>query len=347
MPASRRVRTLLCLLPLLPLASPLAGQDQEQAAVIEPARPADATALARELTRRYPVPLERRGVGGTVRVRAFVDTAGSADSVHVITSSGVSRLDGAATGLVRGARFVPARDGSGPVGSWTELALRFGEDVVADTARYPKVSDRAGLEEAAQASFPDDLRRRRIDAGVTVLLEIDSDGVVSRAQAPDPGCFPAAVSAALAVAEGIRFEPDAAGFAGPRRSVATIYFAADTVRLTLLGDRQPAPRPTTPPAATGRGGATRRPELQNLRSVQQALSRRAADLKRIGLHSGEVKVWLFVDERGSVDRRRISESSGACELDLVALEVGTTMRFSPALREGERVSVWVEIPIRF
>jgi TonB family protein len=122
-----------------------------------------------------------------------------------------------------------------------------------------------------------------------------------------------------------------------------VAFYPDSVRLTFLGDSQDPPKPT--PAPTG-AGATRRPELRNQPAVQQALLRRVGELQRQGV-SGELRVWAFVDERGQVTTRMVSEPTGICALDMAALDVTRTMRFSPALRDGERVGVWVELPVHF
>jgi TonB family protein len=113
-----------------------------------------------------------------------------------------------------------------------------------------------------------------------------------------------------------------------------VAFYPDSVRLTFLGDSQDPPKST--PAPTG-AGATRRPELRNQPAVQQALLRRVGELQRQGV-SGELRVWAFVDERGQVTTRMVSEPTGICALDMAALDVTRTMRFSPALRDGERVA---------
>src|ERR687891_345403 len=65
------------------------------------ARLLDSEAFGKELGSRYPAHYERAGVGGTVRLKAFVDTAGKADSVRVVSSSGVAELDGVARRAVR------------------------------------------------------------------------------------------------------------------------------------------------------------------------------------------------------------------------------------------------------
>jgi TonB family protein len=117
------------------------------------------------------------------------------------------------------------------------------------------------------------------------------------------------------------------------------------VGLLLPGDGDPPPRATA--AGRTRGdGPTRRPELRNAHIVQQELEKRTRQLQRVGL-SGTVRVWVYVDDSGRVAHRRLADTTGHCELDTAALDVSRTMRFTPALSGGERVSVWVEIPIIF
>jgi TonB family protein len=335
----------LALLPLLPRAAgPLAAQD---AASVEGARPRDAAALSQEMTRRYPDNFEALGIRGVVRVKAFVTVDGKADSVHVTSSSGVSFLDNTATSVVRGAAFLAARAPDGPVGSWLDLELAFGDGAERAAAEAPRVADRPQFVERIQSLFPADLRQRGIQESVVVVLSVDRDGGVLDIRPAGPGCFPAAVAAGLQAAMELSFEPARNGAVGARTSIATFSFTADGVRVRVLGDSDPPPKPRAlDDEATG-AGATRRPELRNLDVVRRELSRHyPATLHRMGIRP-ELRVWVFVDQRGRVARRQLSESSGSCELDRGALEVARIMRFSPALRNGRPVEVWIEVPVYF
>jgi TonB family protein len=338
MDVTMRYFPLLLLLPLYGMPAPLAAQVAE----VE-ARAADPAAMSRELTHRYPQYFEHVGIGGVVRLKAFIDAAGKADSVYVTSSSGVAALDRAAANVARTGRYIPARGASGAIGSWTDVELQFGAAPVTPAAAHPRVANRDTLLDAVQAHIPADLRRQQIGTAVVVHLTVDGAGNVIRTAVPDPGCFPSAVDAALAAAGHIRFEPGDGTPSATSQSVATVAFYPDSVRLTFLGDSEEPPKP--PPAATG-AGATRRPELRNLPAVQQALQRRLGELQRQGV-SGELRVWAFVDERGQVTTRVVSEPTGICALDMAALDVTRIMRFSPALRNGERVGVWVELPVHF
>jgi protein TonB len=69
-------------------------------------------------------------------------------------------------------------------------------------------------------------------------------------------------------------------------------------------------------------------------------------LREAGIE-GEVKVWLFVDEKGRVKNSLVGQSSGREEFDRAALQVSRRMRFKPAENDDQKVAVWVVMPIRF
>jgi TonB family protein len=336
--------------------SPVVGQETSPEAVGKPtdslsretARPRDPAALARALTERYPVRLEERGIGGIVRIRAHVDAHGQADSVYVTFSSGVSRLDQIATSVVRSAWFHPAQDSTGPVGSWADLSMQFPVDAERDEGELVRPADRAAMEERVQPYSPPDLRRGGIEVPVVVILFVAKDGSVTDATVPTSECFPSAMSAALAAARELRFEPAGEDVVGPRTSIATFNFNFDGIRLRVLGDSDGPP--TAGEAAEEPASAAvprSRPRLRNSRTVQDEMGRRyPAHMRRMGL-GGTVRVWAFVDERGRVTRRRLAETSGNCELDRAALDVARVMRFTPATRDGRAVAVWVALPVTF
>ena len=62
---------------------------------------------------------------------------------------------------------------------------------------------------------------------------------------------------------------------------------------------------------------------------------------------GRAVVFFFIDEEGSVQDFRISESSGHQALDDAALAVADVYRFSAALNRDKKVPVWVQFPITF
>ncbi len=92
---------------------------------------------------------------------------------------------------------------------------------------------------------------------------------------------------------------------------------------------------------------TVRPELLNRPQVLRALQRLYPPMLRDAGVTGDVLVWVLVDEDGKVARTQIKQSSGLPAFDEAALAVAAQMRFSPALNRDVRVKVWVALPIRF
>ena len=89
------------------------------------------------------------------------------------------------------------------------------------------------------------------------------------------------------------------------------------------------------------------PELQNRPAIERALQRAYPSLLRDAGVTGDVLVWVFLNEEGVVTKTQIKQSSGVPQLDEAALAVAAQMRFSPALNRDVRVKVWVSVPIRF
>lgn len=73
----------------------------------------------------YPLAARRRGVEGTVLVRAEVSTGGECLRAELKRSSGSDMLDQAAVEAVRKWRFVPAKRGSQTVVAWVEVPITF------------------------------------------------------------------------------------------------------------------------------------------------------------------------------------------------------------------------------
>jgi protein TonB len=92
---------------------------------------------------------------------------------------------------------------------------------------------------------------------------------------------------------------------------------------------------------------TVRPELKNRREVGEALARLYPPLLRNAGIGGEVIVWFFLSEEGTVLDRRVSQTSGYTQFDEAALEVADVFRFTPALNRDRIVQVWIQIPIAF
>lgn len=101
---------------------------------------------------------------------------------------------------------------------------------------------------------------------------------------------------------------------------------------------------TAEPTATP---MTVRPQLRNEAEVTEALARNYPRLLRDAGIGGTARVWLYIDEQGRVRRAQLNESSGYDPMDEAALRVAATMEFTPARNDGERVPVWLVVPITF
>jgi protein TonB len=74
---------------------------------------------------RYPDSARRRGVEGTVIIKAYVTEQGRVEQVQVERSAGHSDLDQAAVEAVERWRFEPARRGRQPIAMWVSIPVRF------------------------------------------------------------------------------------------------------------------------------------------------------------------------------------------------------------------------------
>ena len=73
----------------------------------------------------YPLSARRRGIEGTVLVRAEVAAGGECLRAELKKSSGAEVLDQAALEAVRKWHFVPAKRGSQAVVAWVEVPITF------------------------------------------------------------------------------------------------------------------------------------------------------------------------------------------------------------------------------
>lgn len=73
----------------------------------------------------YPLAARRRGIEGTVLVRAEIAAGGECLRAELKKSSGAEVLDQAALEAVKKWRFVPARRGSQAVVAWVEVPITF------------------------------------------------------------------------------------------------------------------------------------------------------------------------------------------------------------------------------
>ena len=62
---------------------------------------------------------------------------------------------------------------------------------------------------------------------------------------------------------------------------------------------------------------------------------------------GETILRVRVEDTGGVDSVEVMESSGYASFDSAAVEGARLLRFTPARRNGKRIEVWAEVPVRF
>jgi bla regulator protein blaR1 len=89
------------------------------------------------------------------------------------------------------------------------------------------------------------------------------------------------------------------------------------------------------------------PSITNRDEVVQALQDEYPPLLRDAGVEGTVRVYLLVDDEGTVQETRVDETSGHEALDAAALRVARAFRFRPALNRERPVPVWVSFPITF
>lgn len=90
-----------------------------------------------------------------------------------------------------------------------------------------------------------------------------------------------------------------------------------------------------------------RPVLLNRDDMALLLEREYPPLLRDAGIGGTATVWFFVDEAGKVAETQVHTSSGHEALDDAAMRVGEELTFSPAMNEGDPVTVWVTMNITF
>jgi len=108
-----------------------------------------------------------------------------------------------------------------------------------------------------------------------------------------------------------------------------------------FGPDQPVENP-----GSGTGASTgklpyRRPELLML---VPPVYPKEAEKKGI---EGTVGLKVLVTEKGTVDKVEIEQSSGYQEMDDAAVKAAKKTRFRPAIKDGERVAMWINYPIQF
>lgn len=90
-----------------------------------------------------------------------------------------------------------------------------------------------------------------------------------------------------------------------------------------------------------------RPRLTNASFIREYLEAfYPPSLRSTGMEA-RVRLWLFVNEEGRVEKVRVQSPSGLREFDDLAVSAASVMDFRPALSGDQTVGVWVEQWIRF
>ena len=123
--------------PVVDLSAPIEGSSEARgvppATVLPRRAPSDVVfpellnreEYQRSIAERYPQTFTEAGLGGTVRIRLWVNQNGGVEYVQVAETSGIEILDRFAIEVATDLRFSPARRASMGVGTWVELPLVF------------------------------------------------------------------------------------------------------------------------------------------------------------------------------------------------------------------------------
>lgn len=145
----------------------------------------DGTVEKKAIERHYTAELRRRGVGGTVAFRLWVDTAGVVGNALVKRSSGDGDLDRAAMLAAMELRFRPATRDGRPIGTWHEFEMTF-----EPPSRLPPAGLVADLGEPPPPPLlleKDDARRWVPEAVVSPPLTVDAVDLLRAALGGQPG----------------------------------------------------------------------------------------------------------------------------------------------------------------
>ncbi len=293
--------------------------------------------VRRLLVEAYPPLLKQAGIGGQIMVWEHVDRTGQVLSARVKQGSGQPPLDSAALYVARQMKFTPARNGSSPVDVWIMLPIIFktanGVKPAAAQDTFdvpPRMTNVADVNAAVNPAQWESVQA----ADVVVAIHLDETGKVTELRV-ERSVSPVADSLALAAARLMRFTPALRG--------------GKPVPAWIRAARQPYASPT--PAQIRQGPTftpyTVAPELDNREDVRSALIREYPPALKTAGTSGQVLIWLLIDETGAIAQTAIKKTSGYEDFDSAAVRVGRTMHFKPALDRDKPVMVWVALPIIF
>lgn len=89
------------------------------------------------------------------------------------------------------------------------------------------------------------------------------------------------------------------------------------------------------------------PRATNDAEIQRLLQKMYPPMLRDAGVGGQVTLWLFVTEKGQVEKAQVQKSSGYDAFDQAARKVAMQMEFKPALNRDKPIGVWVQRVITF
>ena len=185
--------------------------------------------VGRAFEREYPPILRDAGIGGTVRVRFFIDDDGEVQRTLVARTSGHASLDEAALRVANVFRFTPALNLDEPAPGAP----------VADTPTAtpytvpPNLINEEEVQQAIDDEYPAMLRNAGIGGTVHVQVFVDSAGVVQNTVVGRSSEREVLDDAALRAARVMRFTP-----ALDQTTPVPVWIA---IPITFVPDRQPVP----------------------------------------------------------------------------------------------------------
>ena len=236
----------------------------------------------------------------------------------------------------------------------------------------PEIVNRAEVARALEDLYPPLLRDAGIGGSVEVWIYIDAAGEVMESQVRASSGHEALDRAALQVADLIEFTPALNG-----EDEVPVWISIPVAFTSMEPSSEGAGDATavqdrgtfSPEIAEGEsdlhaiepsGGSssdvatsptftpyTVQPDIKNRAAVARALEQTYPRLLRDSGIGGTTQVWINIDEDGVVRRVVVDQSSGHRALDDAALEVASTMEFTPALNRDKAVPVWISLPITF
>jgi TonB family protein len=164
---------------------------------------AEATEIAQ---RNYPSELLGSGIGGTVHVWLFVDTAGRVQNALVRQSSGLQELDSAAVRAAREFEFIPGRTDDGVVPVCVSFPINFFPPSEPGL-KSPEFRDPTTVTEIILRHYPTHLRDAGIDGTAYVKVLVGTSGLVQDAKVIRSSGVEALDRAAVRAAREFLFTP--------------------------------------------------------------------------------------------------------------------------------------------